>query len=279
MRVTVLGPVAIVVDGRPYSVARAQNRGMLGRLLLDAGRPVSAAAIVEAIWGGAAPPSARAQVHAGMHAIKCRLAELGAPALFRSGTSGYQVDVPPGGVDLLDFEARVRQARRMREAGDPGRAAASLRAALDLWQGEPLAGAEGAFAGHVRAELAERRLGVLEEVTGLELELGRHAAVVAELAAAVAVHPLRETLRARLALALHRCGRTAEALENIRCYRRFLADEIGIDAGPDLMALELAMLRADPVLEPRFRLRPDRWRRRRDAHRGQVRPARRRRGR
>jgi DNA-binding SARP family transcriptional activator len=245
MRGTVLGPVAIVVDGHPHSVARAQNRGMLGRLLLDAGRPVSTAAIVEAIWGGGAPRSARAQVHAGMHAIKRRLAELGAPGLFRGGTSGYQVDVPPGGVDLLDVEAQVRRARRWREAGDRRAAVAALRSALGLWRGEPLAGAEGAFAEYVRVELVERRLGILEELAGLELELGQHAAVVAELTAAVAAHPLREILRARLALALHRCGRTAEALENIRGYRRFLAEQTGIDAGPDLLALELAMLRRD----------------------------------
>jgi DNA-binding SARP family transcriptional activator len=248
VRLTVLGPVAIVVDGLPSLVERAQNRGMLARLVLAAGRPVSIAAVVESVWGGAAPPSARAQVHGGIHAIRTRLAGLGRSDVLVSGPAGYQVNVPSGGVDVVDFDTCVRQARAARASGDPRRAVDLFRGALEVWQGEPLAGAIGAFVEPARAGLVERRLGVVEELVRVELELGRHAEVVAELTSVVEAFPLRERLRECLAVALYHAGRTVDALDTIRAYRQVLVEETGIDAGPGLTELETSILRGDPVL-------------------------------
>ena len=54
------------------------------------------------------------------------------------------------------------------------------------------------------ARLEEARLGALEDRIDADLALGRHAALVGELEALVAEHPLRERLHGQLMLALYR---------------------------------------------------------------------------
>ena len=82
-----------------------------------------------------------------------------------------------------------------------------------------------------------------------DLALGRHAALVAELDALAAEHPLRERLRGQLMLALYRSGRQAEALAAYQTARRVLVDELGIEPSAALQELERAILRQDPALE------------------------------
>ena len=66
-----------------------------------------------------------------------------------------------------------------------------------------------------RARLDELRVVAQEDRATVELALGRHAAMVAELEQLVAIHPFREGLRGLLMLALYRSGRQAEALQHI----------------------------------------------------------------
>src|SRR5690606_11465992 len=101
---------------------------------------------------------------------------------------------------------------------------------------------------HQRDRLAERRLGVIEALMDVDLELGGHAAVVSELVALVADHPLRERLRAQLMLALYRCGRQGDALAVFTETRQALIDELGVEPGPELTALHQRILAADPAL-------------------------------
>ena len=64
---------------------------------------------------------------------------------------------------------------------------------------------------------------------------------------------------AQLMLALYRSGRQAEALEVYRTTREVLVEELGIEPGPALQALEQAILRQDRVAgsasSPRHSLR------------------------
>ncbi|MFF1411416.1 BTAD domain-containing putative transcriptional regulator [Streptomyces sp. NPDC058289] len=132
--------------------------------------------------------------------------------------------------------------------GDRELARTLLARALDVWDGEPLAGVPGPHADTERTRLAEWRLQLLETRLDLDLELGHHAEAVSELTALTAAHPLRERLRELLMLALYRSGRQAEALAVYADTRRLLADELGVDPCPELSELQQRILRADSEL-------------------------------
>ena len=133
----------------------------------------------------------------------------------------------------------------------PAEARARLLEALTLWRGPPLAEvAYEAFAQPEIARLEERHATALEQRIDADLALGHHAEVVAELEGLVAEHPLRERLRAQLMVALYRCGRQAEALEVYGAARDDLRASLGVEPGPELRELQLAILRQDPALAP-----------------------------
>jgi hypothetical protein len=141
--------------------------------------------------------------------------------------------------DELDL-ARVH---RLLDEGRPGEA-------LSLWRGPAFTDfAYERFAQSDIARLEELRLACLEERIELDLAAGRHSALVGELEALVAEHPLRERLRAQLMLALYRSGRQAEALEAFQGGRRLLTDELGLEPGQMLKDRQRAILAQDPALD------------------------------
>ncbi|GAA4704408.1 SARP family transcriptional regulator [Phytohabitans rumicis] len=243
-----LGPVTVVTGGRQHRIPRAQTRGLLALMLLNLGRRVSREAVIEAMWGGTPPSTARSQVHNAVTVIRGRLAEIGAPEVFASDPSGYELLVEPHQVDAARFDERVRLARDAAARGEAKEAVRLLRGALDLWTGEPLADATGSFVDAARARLVERRLTAVEDLADLELDLGRAEAIAAELAPLVDAHPMRERLRVRQMTALYRSGRQVEALQTYRVYRNLLAEHEGLDPGREIAELERLILRADSGL-------------------------------
>lgn len=112
-----------------------------------------------------------------------------------------------------------------------------------------LAGAEQGPSSQAFARLEELRLACLEERLDQDLAAGRHGELVGELEALVGEHPLRERLRGQLMLALYRSGRQAEALEAYQQARRALTEELGLEPGKELRALQQAILRQDAGLD------------------------------
>jgi DNA-binding SARP family transcriptional activator len=162
---------------------------------------------------------------------------------------GYVLVVAPGQLDLADFIALVDAGRAVRST-DLEFSSARLHEALALWRGEPLSDvADEPFAADAIRRLKELRLTVTQERIDLDLALGRHATVVAELRDLTRNDPLSERLVAQLMLALYRCGRQAEALETYRRTRATLVEELGIEPGPELQRLERAVLQQAPELE------------------------------
>ena len=143
------------------------------------------------------------------------------------------------------------EGRELLADGEAEQAAETLRSALALWRGPPLADfASEPFAQGEIARLEELRLAAFEERVDADLALDRHAELIPELEALVRQHPLRERLRAQLMLALYRSGRQAEALDTYRQARRMLAEELGLEPGRRLQELEGAILNQDPELDP-----------------------------
>ncbi len=240
----ILGPLAV----DDLALGGARQRALLAVLLLHANEAVSADRLVVALWGEDAPPTA---VKALQVAVSRLRHELGAADVVETTPAGYRVRVAAGELDLDRFERAAAAGRESLAAGLPARAAEQLREALAEWRGPALAGLEGvSFAAAEIARLQEQRLDALEMRLEADLATGRHAELAAELRALVAEHPWRERLHAHLMLALYRTGRQAEALEAYAAARAALVEQLGIEPGPELRDLQIAILAHDPRLAP-----------------------------
>ncbi|MDP4503840.1 AfsR/SARP family transcriptional regulator [Nonomuraea turcica] len=252
LRFAVLGPVRAWRDGQELDLGTPLQRSILGMLLLREGRAVTPNEMIDAVWGEEAPPRALGALRTYVSRLRTVLEPerpaRSRPELLTSIGRGYALRLPEDGLDLTRFERGIAGAETARKGGRLREAAEGLRAALALFEGEPLGGAVGPYAEHQRDRLIERRISVVETLMDVDLELGNHAKIVSELIALTADHPLRERLRAQLMLALYRCGRQGDALNVFTETREALIDELGIEPGPELAALHQRILAADPAL-------------------------------
>jgi predicted ATPase/DNA-binding SARP family transcriptional activator len=248
MRIGLLGELEVHGDdGRTITVSGAKQRALLAVLALQVGRVVPTEQLVEALWGDD-PPSA---VRNGLQGLASKLRRsLGSPDLVAMRSGGYVLDLPAGAVDVHRHEELVAAGQAAAAGGDLSQAAALLAEAGELWRGDPLADfTYEDFATTAIARLNELRLTVLEERLDLELRLGRHQGAVVQLEELVTAHPLRERLRGLLMLALYRAGRQAEALRVFQEGRQILGEELGLEPGHELRALESAILTQDRSLD------------------------------
>ncbi|HET7760085.1 MAG TPA: AfsR/SARP family transcriptional regulator [Gaiellaceae bacterium] len=242
----VLGPIEVVATGGPLQLGGPRQRSTLALLLLNMNRVVSIDELADALYAGRPPVTAVTQVHKQIAELR---RVLGSEAIRTQG-SGYVINIARKQIDLARFEELLADAAEAISRSDPASAAAFLKDALALWRGEALGDLrdEEFFVPQAR-RLEELRLTAHERLAEAELALGRHAEVAAELERLVALHPLRESLRALQMLALYRSGRQAEALEVFRRARAELVERFGIEPGSALRAAERAILQQDPALE------------------------------
>ncbi|WP_344604075.1 AfsR/SARP family transcriptional regulator [Streptomyces glaucus] len=252
VRFSVLGPVRAWRGGRELLIGPRQQRLILAVLLARAGRPVSMGEFTDLLWAGSPPASAVNAVHRYVGALR-RLLEPGLPArspgrwLARQG-GGYLMRVDAGRLDLLRFRALVEQARRSPAADDPAAAVGLFTAALDLWQDRCAADLEPTGVAHpVFTMLEHEYVSVVCEAAEASLRCGRAAAMLLPLRRAADRHPLDEALAAHLLRALAADGKQAEAEALYLEVRRRLADELGVDPGPELWAAHARSLRHRPA--------------------------------
>ncbi|MFJ6385221.1 BTAD domain-containing putative transcriptional regulator [Kitasatospora sp. NPDC092039] len=246
---SLLGPLRARFDGRELDLGRPQQRAVLAALLIPPGQLVATDRLVEDLWGGDDtrwPKDPVGQI--GTHVHRLRRA-LGAPGLLVGTAGGYRLEVPRTAVDLFGYEAGVAEAVALRHQ-DPLRAREVLQRALGAWQGpHALDGVPGTFAERVRERLAAGRFAAVKALHGLDLALGRHAEALEPLAGLAAGHPRDEEVHRLHLLALHRCGRTAQALAAYEDLRERLDGELGLEPAPALVELAEQIRRGDaPVL-------------------------------
>lgn len=235
LRFGLLGP-PVLYDGNGGAGVRVvgsrKQRILLAALLLEAGRVVSAEALKDALWGSTPPASAKASLHNHVSRLRRLLDD---PERLQAMAPGYLLRVAPGELDVQVFESQAARARGAHADGNWTETVRACAAALALWRGAPLSGVPSEVAGYALVQrLEEARLLLLEWHYDAELALAdtRPGALVPELSALAAEHPLRESYHRQLMLALHRTGRQAEALAVHRDLRTRLVEELGVEPGP-----------------------------------------------
>ena len=248
MEFGILGPVEVRDDGRELTLGGPKQRALLAILLLAGGSVVSRDRLTDGLWGERAPASAD---HTLDDYISRLRKALGDRERIVRRAPGYALIAAGDEVDLVRFETALAQGREQLARDSPDAAATTLRAALALWRGPALADlVDEPFAADEARRLDERRLVAREELFEAELRAGRPEAVLDELEAHVHNEPLRERPAGQLMRALYAAGRQAEALDTYRALQRRLAEDLGLEPGPQLKELERRILIQDPELAP-----------------------------
>jgi len=253
VEIRVLGPLEVVIDGRPVDLPSAKARLVLAALVVRANEVVSTDRLFEVLWGAQPPGSAANTLQTYVAhlrgAVEPDRARRKVGQILVTRQPGYMLAIEPDGIDAVRFERLAGQGRH-ELATAPVDAARTLRAALALWRGEALT--EYTFEPFAQAEitrLTERRLSALEDRIGADLSLGEHTALAGELAQLVSEHPLRERLAGQFMVALYRSGRQADALRAYGRLRETLVEQLGIEPNPTLARLEQAILEQRPDLD------------------------------
>ncbi|HEX9968881.1 MAG TPA: BTAD domain-containing putative transcriptional regulator, partial [Acidimicrobiales bacterium] len=248
MQIRLLGRFDVVVDGRTLPLGGPRQRAVLAVLAVHANQIVSFDRLVDEVWAGRPPATAVPTMQ--RYISHLRRALEGLPAAIETRRPGYVLCVDPDLVDARRFERLVEVGRSRLAADAVDEAAEMLHSALSLWQGEPLADfGDHGFAAIERTRLVELRSTAVELRIDADLACGRHRDLVPELEALVAAYPLRESYRGQLMQALHRSGRTPDALRVYSEGRRLLVEQLGLEPGAGLQRLEQAILLSDPAMD------------------------------
>jgi ABC-2 type transport system ATP-binding protein len=248
MEFRVLGPVQVLVDGRLVALKERKQRLVLALLLLDVNQLVPIDRLVDHLWTRDPPVTARRIVQAHLSRLRTTLEPLSHEQahLARHGTC-YMMVCDPRCIDVHLFRALLEEARR---TGDDHARAAILRRALALWRGPALAdAATESLRRELCSGLDEARLASVEDRLDVELRLGNHTVVLDELTDLHAKHPARTRTASQLMVALHRSGRSSDALRIYLRTREWLRSELGVDPTAVLDQLYTAILRGDPALD------------------------------
>src|SRR5262249_52667221 len=242
----ILGRLEALVDGRRVDLSSRRERALLGILLLNLGEVVSTDAVIDSVWGERAPASARHLVHEYVSRIR---GAFGDGSLIATRAPGYVVEHESCELDAARFAGLAGGARSAVAAGEFDAALEAFDEALGLWRGDVLC--DLVLEGDARAAAArldDQRRAVQSERVEVALALGQHHRLIPDLERAGAAEAFHEQRRGQLMLALYRDGRQTDALARYREGRQTLVEQVGIEPGAELRALEQAILRHDPAL-------------------------------
>jgi DNA-binding SARP family transcriptional activator len=253
LKVTLLGPVRCWMGDREVLLGTTQARAVFAMLAAQVGSALAPHELINGVWGEFAPNSANRVLQTYISRLRRALEpdhERGKSGLLQSASGGYRLVAARDQVDLFLFDDLRQDARRQMAAGDAEAAGRTLDAALALWSGEALFGVQGPYAEALRAKLAELHTSVMEDRAEASLARGLHDDAAALLTGLVRDHPFRDRPRALLMLALHRSGRTADALEAYRDARETYITELGVEPGSQLTEMHERILSQDASLTP-----------------------------
>jgi DNA-binding SARP family transcriptional activator len=246
-QVKVLGPVEVTMDDSPIRLAGERQRALVALLAIESGWTVSVTRILDVLWDGRPPMTARTKLQAHVSAVRHAMGRQGSCLLTRP--NGYALRRDSVELDLEAFDLMAARAREALYAGELPGASELFRRALLVWRGPALADIELRYLRYAADALDERRLLAVEAKAEVDLALGRDETVVAELPMWVVARPLRERLRVLLMMALYRRGCRADALRVYSAGREIIVEELGLEPGTELRALHQRILADDPALK------------------------------
>ncbi|CAM5641911.1 winged helix-turn-helix domain-containing protein [Streptomyces viridifaciens] len=247
MDIELLGPMVVRrEDGTVATPSAPKRRALLGALAARLNQPVGAEELIELVWEGAAPPTARAALQGHVAALRQQLDDPGLVLGTRGG--GYVLEGDADRVDLVRFSTLCDRAGLLSpdaaaRVGTDDPAVPLLRAALDLWRGPALADCGSALLRERTLPfLTDLRLCALNRLAQGLVLAGRGGELVPELTEAADAHPGRQPLAARLVECLEQAGRGLEARER---YERTVARLSG-PPGPELRQAGEQLARRTP---------------------------------
>lgn len=248
--IRVFGGVGLDTPDGPLRVGGRRLQRLFALLVIRYGRIVTIDWLAEHLWRDEDRPDAyEVRLRTYLSRLRQALPERAAEWI-ETVPGGYRLAAPPDAVEHVRAGRLRERAREARDTGDPLAARRLLDDALAVWRGEPFRELEDLDWARTEIEqLHLDRLEMLEERWETELALGRHTQITGELGSFLAEQPLRERAARQCALALHRCGRTAEALRVLASFRRRLADDTGLEPSPALVDLERSLLDGDASLD------------------------------
>lgn len=251
MEVGVLGPLRVISASGEVLSPGAKERTILAFLVARHGQVVSTEDLIDALWPQDPPRTAAKTMQAYMARLRAVLDQpgSGAEGPIRTEGRGYRLVLEPDRIDAQRFVRMAGLGRAALAQGRLGEAVENLAAALALWRGTAYAGLESTQFGRAEARrLNELRRAVSEDLFAARIASGEGTAVVADLEAHVAENPLREPAWALLARANAAAGDQAAALAAVSRARDVLAEELGVDPGEELQALQARILAQDATL-------------------------------
>jgi predicted ATPase len=233
-----LGSLVVTRSGHEIPMSAPKQRALLAILLMSANRTVPTEILIDRLWDGMPPPSARAALQ--VHVAKLR--DLLGEDVIETTTAGYLIHVESNAIDVGRYDELAAAGHRARLDGDSQQAVATLHDALAEWRGEALA--EFSYSDWTQSEIRRLEESLLQTRTDLlaaRLDCG-DGRVLSEIAALATLHPLSERVKGLHAEALYRSGRQTEALASLEETRTRLREELGLDLSPELKALEERIL-------------------------------------
>lgn len=248
MEFKILGPPEVIIAGRQKVAVAPKLWCVLASLLMAPNISLSAEILIDHLWDDEPPAQARSTLRSYIWRIARLLSQASEKVvrISRQG-QGYTLAIDPLTVDLHRFRSLRKQSDGLAESGETGQAVHLLREAEGIWRGSALAGVPGDWIGRMRVSLEEeRRLATWRRVD-LELVLGRHAELIAELSDLTQRYPMDTELARHWMTALYRAGRQVDALV---AYRKIRArhEAEGLDLDPVLARLYEQVLRHDQEL-------------------------------
>jgi class 3 adenylate cyclase len=238
----VLGPLQVRQYGLPVTIPGAKPRAVLTMLGLHGGSVVSADTLVELLWGDDPPRTAAKALQTHISSLRRALGD----GFVMTQGMGWTLSTSE--IDASRYKLAAKLGREAFASGDVSQAVTRFDEALALWRGIPEL-PDGARGVSEKTRWIEGHAALVEERADALLATGRAAEIIGELEAAIADAPLRERRWGHLMLALYRAGRQGDALGAYQRARSLLADELGVDPGPDLRRLEAAIVAQDDALE------------------------------